>query len=88
MVNVVADRLSRVEVDLVKSKQSGTTKTATICSQTLRREFVGLVCAAELGVCRSLQEFIYSLAWKFCVKRLIHEINLRYRFAIDSYLID
>jgi len=61
MVNVVADRLSRVEVDLVKS---GTTKTATICSQTLRREFAGL------------QEFVYGLAWKFCVKRLIHEIIL------------
>ena len=57
MVNVVADRLLRVEVDLVKLKQSGTTKTATICSQTLHREFVGLVCAAESGVCRSLQEF-------------------------------
>ena len=57
MVNVVADRLSRVEVDLVKSKQSGITKTGPICSQTLHREFVGLVCAAESGVCRSLQEF-------------------------------
>ena len=76
MVNVVADRLSRVEVDLVKSKQSGTTKTATICSQTLNREFAGLVCAAESGVCRSLQEFVYGLAWKFCAKRLIHEIKI------------
>ena len=47
-------RLSCVEVDLDKLKQSGITKTMTIYSQMLNKEFAGLVCAADSGVCRSL----------------------------------
>jgi len=42
----------------IRGRSQTITKTATICSQTLNREFAGLVCAAESGVCRSLQEFV------------------------------
>ena len=53
MINIVVDRLLRVKVNLVKLKQLGITKTTTICSQTLYREFIRLVYVAKSGVCSS-----------------------------------